>query len=172
MTAFELRLPRKIEADPRRPEVEAALTRDLRPLWEEGRIPVPHLALSDSMRTAILQANGFKQIERGLERIEPFLIREKKGLDELAKKTGQPPAKRISRLLVMTNDGTERFNRACETILFHHGERVLGIRLSLSSAELGQALFGEEKGLKAFLVSDREAATGILLALADSAGAT
>ncbi|RYZ69884.1 MAG: hypothetical protein EOP09_06915 [Proteobacteria bacterium] len=70
-----------------------------------------------------------------------------------------------------TNDGSERFNRSCESILFHHGDRVLGVQLNLSSAELGEALSGEAKGLKTFLITDKEAATGFLVALADTSPA-
>ncbi len=165
MQKIEFHLPRKIEADPRRAEIEAILAQDLKPIWSRGRIPVSHLTPTTAFITCVRNAAGRKQIEKGLDQIEPYLITEKNGLIVTSEKSGTPLAKRVSRLLVFTNDGSERFYRGCETLLFHHGDRVLGIRLDLSSAELGQELYGIEKGLKAFLVVDREAVTEMLLAL-------
>lgn len=168
----EFHLPRKIEADPRLSEILAILSRDLRPIWERGRIPVSHLTPTDAFITSVRNSAGRKQIEKGLDQIEPYLISEKNGLIVTAEKSGTPLAQRTSRLLVFTNDGSERFYRSCENLLFHHGDRVLGIRLDLSSAELGQALYGIEKGLKAFLVVDREAVSEMLLALLPESGPT
>lgn len=160
-----LKLPRKIEADPRKAELEALLASDLRPLWEGGNFQIPTIPLSPAFESALIKALHFKQLEMGLEQIERTLGSEKKGLDALQKKQGTPAAHRVSRLLIIANDGAERFNRACESLLRLHGDRLLCLHVDVPCAELSQKLFGAQKQVKAILVSDRDAVTTLLFSL-------
>jgi hypothetical protein len=166
-----LKLPRKVEADPRHAAVAEALARDLRPLWEKGQIAVPHLSLTPGLEKALLAARDFRQLERGLENIEKILDNEKKGLDALQAKQGTEPALRLSRLLIIADDGAERFNRACESLVHHHADRLLCLRLDVPSSRLSEKLFGADSQSKGILVSDREAVSNTLLALVAPAAA-
>ena len=163
-----LKLPRKIEADPRHQAVEQFLLNNRQPLWEKGTLLVPHLAFSPSLETALIRALDFNHLERGLEHIEETLEREKKGLVALREKQGTSPVNRVSRLLIIANDGTERFYRACETTLLHHSDRLLCLHVDASSTRLAENIFGTDKVLKALLVSDRDVVTHVLFSLIKS----
>jgi hypothetical protein len=159
------KLPRKIEALPEHEALKELLSQDRRLLWEKGTLETPAVRWSPALEQALVKTLGFKQLERGLERIEQVLSYEKKGLVALQKKQGTPPANRVSRVLLIANDGAERFYRACESTLLHHQDRVMGLLLDVDSAELGRNLFGPEKPVKALLVSDKEAVVHVLLSL-------
>jgi hypothetical protein len=159
------KFPRAIEADSRRNTLEELLSKDLRPLWENGRILVPHLSFTENFERELINAKDHRHLERGLERIEHVLNHEKAGQEAVARKKGTPVAERISRLLIIADDGVERFNRGCESILVRHSERVLGLRLNVSSEALSAPLFGPEKSVKAVLVTDREDVTALLISL-------
>jgi hypothetical protein len=159
------KLPRKIEALPEHEALKDLLSQDRRLLWEKGTVEVAAIRWSGGLEQALMKTLGFKQLERGLERIEQLLSYEKKGLVALQAKQGTPPANRVSRVLLIANDGAERFYRACESTLLEHQDRVMGLLLDVGSAELGRKLFGPEKSVKALLVSDKEAVVHVLLSL-------
>ena len=161
-----LKLPRMIESDPGHDALVAYLEGSAKPLWDGGTVAVPHVQLSDALLAALKDSLNNRQIERGLENIEGILRKEQLGLDALAKKQNVPPAKRVSRLLVIADDGAERFYRQCEAVLLRHPDRVLGLRLGLPCAELAERLFTSETLVKVLLVSERDAVTNVLLALA------
>lgn len=160
-----LKLPRKIEAHPQHETLKELLAQNQRLLWESGTVQVPVIRFNAALEKTLAQALAFQQLERGLERIEQVLNSEKKGLVALQEKQGTPPANRVSRILLITNDGAERFYRACESTLLHHQDRVLGLWLDTDSSQLGFKLFGPEKPVKALLVSDKEAVVHVLLSL-------
>lgn len=162
-----MKLPRKLETLPQHEPLQALLSQNLKSLWKEGEIRVPALPFQPQLEKALVQAMTHKQLERGLERIEQVLQAEKKGLDAVQKKQGTAPSHRISRILLMTQDGAERFYRSCEVLLRQHGDRVLGLFLETDSNHLGLRLFGPDKAVKALLVSDKEAVVQVLLSLVE-----
>jgi len=165
-----LKLPRQLEIDPRRESVEAALARDVRPLWEKGSLGVSHFEYLPSLEKALRASMGARQLERGLEHIEKLLGNEEHGLAAAREKQGAPLANRVSRLLVLADGGSERFYRSCEAVLRRHADRVLGLRITVASETLSQSLFGSSDELvKALLVSDRDAVTNVLFAFAQAA---
>ena len=159
--------PRKIEADPRREDLEALLSRNQKPLWEKSEFSVAHVPLHPALEKSLEDAQRFKQLERGLEQISRLLDNEERGLAALQKKQGTPPAQRISRLLLVANDGSERFYRECERVLGLHGDRLLCIVVEATSERLAHRLFGPTKPVKALLVTDKEAVSNSLLSLLD-----
>ena len=72
---------------------------------------------------------------------------------------------RISRIFLFSNDGSERFNRHCETLVKHYSHRVLCLKVNSSSYELGNAFFGKEKLVKAMLVTRKEVVLRVLSAM-------
>lgn len=161
-----LKLPREIEATPEQNDaISKVLAESEGPLWEGGRLRVARLPLSPTIEDALLQALNFRKLERGLEQAEKILGAEQKGLLAVQAKQGAAPAQRVSRLLVIARDGAERFNRACESLLARHSDRVLGMLVDVDSERLGLALFGPGKAVKALLVTDRDAVTRILRSL-------
>lgn len=160
------KLPRALETDPHRDAIERALSHDLKPLWGEGTAKVAHLPLTPALAAALAYAGKADHLARGLEKAEQTLVREAKGLQAARDKDGSAPADRISRLLVLANDGAERFYRDAEQLLRHHADRLVVLRLDATSAELGAQVFGEGKVAKALLVADKDAVGRVLVALA------
>lgn len=160
-----LKLPRQVEADPRHEALKQLLAKDLRPLWEKSPFQVAHISFTPKLEEALLKALNFKQIEPGLEHINQILGNEKNGLSAQQKKDGAAPSFRLSRLLIIANDGSERFYRSCESTLMNHGDRVLILAVGVPSSRLSQNLYGPEKAIKALMVSEREAVSNVLFSL-------
>lgn len=160
-----LKLPRPVEADRRRDEILRLLSSGRKKLWAGGSLEIPHLALNDAMAAALVNAHRDRHLEPGLENIERVLENETRGLALARRKQGAAPSERISRLLVLASDGSERFFRQCESLLRRHGDRVLGLRLDLPSGSLSERVYGAQKEVKALLVTDRDAVSRVLLGL-------
>jgi hypothetical protein len=138
---------------------------DLRPLWANSELNVSHIPLHADLEKTLIRTLGFKQIERGLEHITQVLNQEQKGLVALQKKQNREPSYRVSRLLLVANDGSERFYRDCEKIIHQQGDRVLLIRIDVPSTRLAQNLLGPDQVLKILLVSDKDAVSNVLFSL-------
>lgn len=161
-----LKLPRQVETDPKREAIEKLLASDQRTLWSEGALKVPYVPFSPAFEQALVWVLRSRQVERGLENIEMVLEKEGKGLAALRVRQGTEVSNRISRLLVIADDGSERFFRQCEGILMHHGDRVLGLRVGVPSTRFSEKMFGADKLVKVLLVSEKDAVSRVLLALA------
>ncbi len=162
------RLPRALEVDVRAPAVEAALAADARPLWPQGTVAVAHLPLTDVLARALTGAALRGAVEQGLEGIEGRLRSEQRGLDALRARPGAQAAgaPRVSRLLLLANDGSQRFYRDAEALLRRYEARLLGLRLDVPGEWLGLTALGRDALARALLVDDRDAVTALLLALA------
>ena len=71
-------------------------------------------------------------------------------------------------MLVVSNDGAERFYRQVERLASTHAPRVLVCVLDATSSDLGALLYGPDAVVKLVLTAHKTAATGLLLALAGS----
>ncbi len=161
-----LKLPRQLESNPHHDEIEKILKQDFRPIWEESEHRVAFVPFTPALETALLQTRDYKGLEIGLETIQRILRIEKKGLDAVAEKQGSAPAHRVSRVLIASNDGAERFYRDCEKILINNSERLLFICVDVPSERLGEKLIGSDRSVKALLVSDKVCVSNVLLSLA------
>lgn len=165
MTQQEPKLPRALEEDPRAAEVEKILAQRREVLWANGALAVSRVAFAEPLVAALLVAKRGRALERGLEGIDIVLAGEAKGLNAARIKHGQPVASRISRLLVMANDGSERFYRNVESMLKKHHDRVLALVVDADSEQFAERLFGPGKQAKVVAVTDRTAVVQVLLAL-------
>jgi hypothetical protein len=163
-----LKLPKSLEADARAVRIQEELSRNLKPLWSEGRLKVPTLELHLALEKSLSIARRAGQLRGGLENIESCLRREQQGLDALKKRQLAHDSGRISRLLLMSSDGSERFYRHCESLLSGHADRLTGIRLNAQSQVLGQKFFGKDAQVKVLLVSHKDFVIRALESLADS----
>lgn len=161
-------LPRAIAADAAVAERVAALLARGRPLWREGEILVPRAPLGAALEAALRQAERAGELVRGLEGAEQALAAEEKGL-RLAERAGDAPHRaRVSRLLLLTDDGAERFYRQAEALLRRHAPRLVAVRLATDAATLGALLFGPDRPARALLLERKEAVAAALRALAES----
>jgi len=161
----KLLLPKQVEADPRYDKLLKMLTSKTEKLWPGSEVFVPVAAFSGELKAALMEAKENDRLARGVEGIERTLGIEGRGLALVDKKSTEKRVQRISRLLIMSNDGAERFYRKVESILRQHGQRVMAVRVAVDSKELGECLFGPEKAVKLLLIEHKESVAAALLAL-------
>jgi hypothetical protein len=105
---------------------------------------------------------------RSLEDAERKLAAEGRGLGLVDQKSGVSRGERVSRLLVLADNGADRFYRQVEKLLRQHGPRVLALRLNVKAETLGQMLFGPGHRVLLLLLDHKKAVSAMLLALAES----
>jgi len=160
-----LRLPKLVEADPRAQELLRIFSAHARLLWPEGKILVPMVAFSPALAEALRTAHRAGQLVRSLEGAERRLAAEDRGLGLVDQRSGVLRGARVSRLLVLADDGAERFYRQVEKLLCQQGPRVLALRLDVKAETLGQMLFGPGRRAVLLLLDHKEAVSAVLLAL-------
>jgi hypothetical protein len=168
--AERLRLPKQIEADPRGPALRGRLLEQQRLLWPGGAIRTPVVPLTQELCLALRAARLSRRLTRGLEDATRTLAAEEKGLriadQKILQAGGGDRGQRVSRLLLLSDDGAERFYRQVESLLRRHGARVLAIRLEVSATDLGGAVLGADELARLLLLTHKEAVARALLALA------
>lgn len=147
-----LNLPKNLKDHPRLEEITQRFTDAMDPLWPGGKILVARWAFDSVLREALRLPFGKSHLVQGLELITSNLANEQKGL-KMAKHA-VPPTPRMSRLLLLTQDGSERFYRDAESLLVKHGDRLAACVLAVDSAELGSHV-GAKGPVKALLIDDK-----------------
>lgn len=142
--------------------MEAYLQKNLKLLRPDGTHKAPQLVYDDALRKALKEALRAKHLVQGLEKIGNQLDKEKKGLDLLKNKSGQVSAPRMSRLILLANDGSERFYHDAESILIRHADRAYGCLVLADSETIGKEIAVKAMPAKAFMIDDRKA-LGIFL---------
>jgi hypothetical protein len=158
--------PRAVEADAWAPALRARLARGARPLWREAAIVVPVVHADAALVAALEHAGRTGMLVLGLEAATAALDREEHGLAAIATREQRARPTRISRLLLLADDGAERFYRAAESTTRRHAGRVLTCRLDVPSRTLGRAVVGREVGVKAVLVQHKDAVVAVFRAIA------
>jgi hypothetical protein len=159
-----------VEDDPRAADLAHQLALRARPLWARGVLDVPCVEVTPALEAALKSAFSAGRIVRGLEGAQHALANEQHGLEHGDRKAGVGRGGRVSRLLVLAGDGSERFYRDVEALLRRHAPRVLALRLSLDEAALGQLLFGRDQAARLLMVAHKHAVSAVLLALASHWG--
>ena len=162
---MKLQLPKIVENEPRAKNLASDLTSRAQPLWQGGELLVPRAELTPALGAALRSVFSAGQIVRGLEEAQNALVAEERGLQNVDRKTGVVRGQRVSRLLVIADDGAERFYRNVEGVVRRHAPRVLALRLSTDERMLGNLLFGPNQVARLLLVEHKNAVSAILLAL-------
>jgi hypothetical protein len=158
--------PREIEADACVSALRTVLAARTLPLWRDATTIVPTVHLDARVEAVLGRAGRAGTLVVGLEAVRVILEREGHGLATVdARGTGARPA-RISRLLLLADDGAERFYRAAETLTRRHAARLLTCRLDVPAATLGRAVVGRAVGVKAVLVQHKQEVAAVLRAMA------
>jgi len=158
--------PREVEDDALATALRARLSATARPLWDEGVTRAPVVALDAQLEAALAKAAREGTLVIGLEAATAALDREGHGLAVVDARTPSARPERISRLLLLADDGAERFYRAADRTARRHAARVLPVRVAVSADELGRAVLGRPAGVKAVLVQHKQAVAAVLRALA------
>jgi hypothetical protein len=160
------RLPRDVESDPRLEAVQRALRADPRRLWSGGTLRASAIPFDATLRTTLASLAASGRLLRGLEAAEATLAQEQRGLAALPSAVAERQGRRVSRVLVVSNDGAERFYRQLERLASTHAPRVLVCVLDATSSDLGALLYGPDAVVKLVLTAHKTAATHLLRALA------
>lgn len=160
-----LRLPRRVEEEPAAAQLAAELAARAQLLWAGARLRVPQAELGTTLADALTSAFSAGQIVRGLEEARRVLAAEDRGLAHVDRSSGTVRGQRISRLLVLADDGAERFYRSVESLLRRHAPRLLALRLCVDEGALGRLLFGPDQQARLLLVEHKDAVAAVLLAL-------
>ena len=156
------KLPRQIDLGPDAQGIVAELQSHTLRLHERARMEVPLLDFSEALQHVLTAAHRTGRLVRGLEAAEIILKREQKGLQKVGLGV---PQERISRLLLMADDGSRHFYRKADRLLERHAPRVLGCMVSADGEDLGRLLFGPGKNVRLVLISHKEAVCSFLTAL-------
>jgi hypothetical protein len=160
-------LPREIEADPHHGAIRARLAGPTRRLWTGGQATVPVLPLGAGLVAALATAGRDGQVVLGLERAEEVLAAEAHGLTVAARRSGAAPGARVSRLLLLAEDGAERLYRHVDRLAAAHAPRVLVALLAADAVTLGRTTTGRDATVKVVLVQHKHAVAAVLRALAE-----
>jgi hypothetical protein len=160
------RLPKGVEGGPGAASLVRELAARARPLWPGGEFRVPRVELAADLEAALTSAYSAGRIVRGLEGAERALAAEERGLKKVDQRTGVERGPRVSRLVVLADDASERFYRSVESLVLRHAPRILALRLCVDELALGEILFGRGRVARLILVSHKDAVSAILLALA------
>jgi hypothetical protein len=164
-TLDSVRLPKTIESDARGAAVHAALRARPQKLWARGALVVPTASWGEAIAAAVEGAQREGHVVRGLERIEKALARETRGLSMADARTATERGSRVSRLVLVSNDGTERFYRQVERLLVTEGARVLAICVDADSAQLAGVVPQAAGVVRALMIEHKDSVARVLLAL-------
>lgn len=166
VSTHPLHLPRTVESDPRFPRIISILTTNTCLLWPGGELQVPAIKLTDELAAAVRDACSRGKLVRGLEGAQHRLAGEQRGLILSDRRSGVQRGSRVSRLLLLADDGADRFYRAVESLLRNHGPRLLAVRLEVNAATLGEMLYGPDSVARLIMIEHKDAVSNVLLALA------
>lgn len=126
----------------------------------------PEIALDATVQTVLQRALRTGRLTRGLETALEKLENERRGLAHLQRQTGEQQAGRVSRLVLLSSDASERLRSEVARALERHAPRVLALALTADSARIGSLLFGADSHAKVLLLDHKEAVAGMLIAAA------
>jgi hypothetical protein len=167
MNLSDMRFPRQLEADGFAEIIRNKLLMRTTKLWAGSKIDVPVISLSEPLKMALHKARLQGRIRYGFEPIFERLASEKKGIANVRRQTDVLQGGRLSRLLLFSNDGAERFYRHIEQSLQEHAPRLLGCLLDIDSGALGHLITGKEGVIKIVMAEHKDVVSGILRALVD-----
>jgi hypothetical protein len=158
----DIRFPRQLEADHTAETIRKALMVRTVKLWPGGELDVAKITMDEPLKKVLRMARLKGQISFGFEAIFDRLESERKGIVNVRERDGAPYGDRVSRLLLFSNDGAERFYRHIESLLQAHAPRLLGCLLDIDGIALGGALTGKEIRIKLLMADHKDTVSEIL----------
>ncbi len=160
-----MRFPRQLEADYGADAIRRVLADVTRKLWSGGDLDVPLIALNDPLKKALQAAMLKGRLCCGFEAVAQKLNNEKAGIEHVSERSDVSPGERISRLILLSNDGAERLYRHAEQLLRSHAPRLLVCLLDADSSILGKLITGKDRQIKLVMADHKDAVSGILRAV-------
>jgi hypothetical protein len=166
MNLTDIRFPRQLEVEDTAETIRQTLMACTVKLWLGGDLDVSMITMSEPLKKVLRNARLKGQIRCGFEAIFAKLENEKKGITNVRERQGAPYGDRISRLLLFSNDGSERFYRHIEHLLQAHTPRLLGCLLDIDGSALGNVITGKDRKIKLVMAEHKEVVSGILRTIA------
>ena len=155
-----MKLPKQLEKEKVESEVRAVLEKESIELCSDSNMYIPVLKLNPELRKHIFSAKSLGELIIGYEAVEKALENELHGLQKVNNQSD-----RVSRLLIVTNDGSPRFYRQLEFLHEKQGGRVMICRLDVDSSLMGNILQLEDKRVKAVLLNRKKSVINVLKSL-------
>lgn len=165
MNLSDIKLPRELETDGSSDAIRRALGARTIQLWPGGELALPVITMGEPLKKVLQRASLNGQVRLGLEAISRKLKMEEKGIANLREGRSLPTGDRVSRLLLISNDGAGRFYRHIENLVQANIPRVFGCMLDMNSAALGSLITGREKHVKVIMAEHKSVVTEILRAI-------
>ena len=166
MNLSDIKLPRELEADRADEAIRRVLGARIVQLWPGSELFIPVIAVGDHLKKVIRRASLNGQVLWGLEAISAKLNREERGITNLREDKGLSTGERVSRLLLLSSDGAERFYRHIERLLQAHAPRLFGCMVDMDGSALGDLVTGREKQVKVVMADHKRVVAEILRAIA------
>jgi hypothetical protein len=169
----DIRLPRELEADDSATAIRRILSARTTTLWPGGNQEVPVISMTDPLEQALVNARLKEQIRCGFDAIVEKLRSEKKGIMNVRAQRCALYGNRVSRLILLSNDGAERLYRHIERLLQDHSPRVLACLLDIDNSILGRLLLiaGKDRQIKVVMAEHKAAVSDLLRAILNCASA-
>ncbi|MCI5166101.1 MAG: hypothetical protein D3903_08380 [Candidatus Electrothrix sp. GM3_4] len=155
-----MKLPKDLEKEEVESAVRAVLEKESIELCSDSNIYIPVLKLNPELRKQIFYAKFIDELIIGYRDIEKTLENELHGLQNVNNNSD-----RVSRLLLVTNDGSPRFYSQLEFLHKNQGGRVLICRLDIDSLLMGNILELKDKQVKAVLLNRKKSVANVLKSL-------
>jgi len=163
-----------------RPLIEDGTASGLAAWWVESRrraaslgLPrIPRHRLDPSLQSGLFDARRARRLARGLENAGSLLEAEEAGLKKVANSPVDSGRVRISRLLVVSGDGSQRFYRQVEKLRARFANRLEVLLLECDEEALGAAAFGRGRRARALLIHHKDAVVRFLSLLEPAAETT
>jgi hypothetical protein len=165
MDIHNISLPRALEASGQAHAILKALSASLRPLHSGSAVEIPCLAFTIALRGSLLRSRRSGRLARGFEAAKELLSHERQGLARLDSTTAQTHGRRVSRIMLLSRDGSERFYKEAGLLISRHRPRLLACLVDADSSDLGQLLFGANTVAKCILITHKDAVAQTLVSL-------
>ena len=165
MSLSAIRFPRELETDNTAETIRQALLAHTVKLRPDSDFVVPRIEMASPLAIALKKARLHAQIRCGFEAIAGKLESERIGIANVRERTETPYGKRISRLLLFSNDGAGRLYRHIEQILKIHSPRLLGCLVNLDSNDFGHLIMDKDSKIKIVMVEHKDVVCEILRAM-------
>lgn len=153
-----MKLPKQLEIDALTgDEVLAVLQKETIELCSGSDVRIPFLQLNPDLRNHLFAAKSAGEVVIGYEAIERSLANELHGLEKVSNRSD-----RVSRMVIVSNDGSPRFYRQLGFLHEKQGERVLICRLDIDSSSFGDVLQLKGKKVKAVLLNRKKSVVNVL----------
>jgi hypothetical protein len=155
MNNNQCKFPRAVEESP--------CAQAVRDMFRSGQ-EFPKIPLDASVTTVLQRALRTGRIKRGFDTALEVLANERRGLSKLQSKTGQVQKARVSRLILISSDASERLQREIAGTLERNAPRLLALTLQADSATLGSLLYGPDTLVKVLMLDHKDSVAEMLIA--------